>query len=314
MASDKSQSESQLANAAVSTFDYGVLSVEQRAIVEQKTSEIRDRLKRSAQDIWEIGQRLCEVRSQIKHGQFEAWLKAEFGWSRRTAYNFINVYESFGNRSNLAKIDIATSALYLLAAPSTPDEVRQAVIEQAKSGSKVAHKEVAQRLKQTKPAALVPEASATTSPRKTQEIVRVLKHPVELTPQTWHRLSSGLVGAMQHFLYVGGTDTPAFVDFLPPIKLAIAVTQADWDHDWLVDMAEGLVVLQPAMLNDAVVENLLRLFTEPGDVVVFPWLPQASMIGLGDRLGRQVYAGDSDLAACQAAVLRAGLQVSQDLS
>jgi len=37
---------------------------------------------------------------------FETWLKAEFGWSRRTAYNFINVYETFAERANLAQIDI----------------------------------------------------------------------------------------------------------------------------------------------------------------------------------------------------------------
>ncbi|GAB1538917.1 hypothetical protein NUACC21_15820 [Scytonema sp. NUACC21] len=44
-------------------------------------------------------------------------LKAEFGWSRRTACNFINVYEAFGECANLAQVDIATTALYLLFVP-----------------------------------------------------------------------------------------------------------------------------------------------------------------------------------------------------
>jgi hypothetical protein len=74
-----------------SSFDYQILDSQPRSLVQQKTEEIRKRLKRSAQDIWEIGQKLVEVREQLNHGQFEAWIKAEFGWSRRTAYNFISV-------------------------------------------------------------------------------------------------------------------------------------------------------------------------------------------------------------------------------
>ncbi|WP_238845887.1 DUF3102 domain-containing protein [Nostoc edaphicum] len=108
----------------ITRFDYELLTPEQRTLVEQCTTEIREQLRQTAQDIWEIGQRLAEVRSKLKHGQFDTWLKAEFGWSRRTAYNFINVYETFDNRANLAQIDIATSALYLLAAPSTPQKLR----------------------------------------------------------------------------------------------------------------------------------------------------------------------------------------------
>jgi len=31
------------------------------------------------QEIWEIGQKLVDVRSRLKHGQFETWLKADIG-------------------------------------------------------------------------------------------------------------------------------------------------------------------------------------------------------------------------------------------
>jgi len=68
------------------------------------------------------------MRSRLKHGQFETWLKAES--LEPTAYNFINVYETFAERANLAQIDIATSALYLLAAPSTQN-VRNEFMQRA---------------------------------------------------------------------------------------------------------------------------------------------------------------------------------------
>ncbi|MFN6571994.1 DUF3102 domain-containing protein [Dendronalium sp. ChiSLP03b] len=67
----------------VTGFDYEILDDKQRIVIQQRTGEIKERLRRSAQDIWEIGQKLADVRSRLKHGQFETWLKAEFGWSRR---------------------------------------------------------------------------------------------------------------------------------------------------------------------------------------------------------------------------------------
>ena len=100
----------------ITRFDYEILSPPKRNVVQKCTGEIKERLCRTAQDVWEVGQKLVEVRSQLEHGQFEMWLSAEFGWSRRTAYDFINVYEAFGENTNFARLDIATSALYKLAA------------------------------------------------------------------------------------------------------------------------------------------------------------------------------------------------------
>ncbi len=84
------------------SFDYEILEFENRTLVQQTTENIIQRLRRAAQDIWEIGQKLAEVRSRLKHGQFEIWLKAEFGWSHCTDYNFINVYEAFDKPANFA--------------------------------------------------------------------------------------------------------------------------------------------------------------------------------------------------------------------
>jgi hypothetical protein len=70
------------------------------------------------------------VKERLPHGQFLPWIEREFGWKQRTAYNFINVYENV-KLANFANIDIDVSALYLIAAPSTPEPVRQQVITRA---------------------------------------------------------------------------------------------------------------------------------------------------------------------------------------
>jgi len=120
-------------------FDYAALEPETRTIVQQHTSEIKERLWNAVQVIWEIGQKLFDVRNRLDYGQFTSWLKVEFDWSRSTAYNYINVFESFGSCSNFGQLAIATSALYLLATPSTPKEARQEALEQAYQGETITY-------------------------------------------------------------------------------------------------------------------------------------------------------------------------------
>ncbi len=115
-------------------FDYAALDSQTRIVVQQRTSEIKERLRDAAQAIWEIGQKLVDVRNCLSYGQFNSWLKTEFQWSRSTAYNYINVFETFGSCPNFGQLNIAASALYLLAAPCIPEEARKEALESAKRG------------------------------------------------------------------------------------------------------------------------------------------------------------------------------------
>ncbi len=315
----------------VTRFDYDVLTTEQQTVVRQKTYEIRERLKRSAQDIWEVGQRLAEVRSHLKYGQFEAWLTAEFGWSRRTAYNFINVYETFRDRANLSELNIATSALYLLSSPSISSEVRQQYIDQAQSGQRLNHKDIVKQIRQEKSQSGLPQGLTAQPESAKPEIVRIISHSVtipttatdvamvdvastliserlalptiELLPSQWYVLGQ------HHYLFWGDTASPEFIDVIPPPTLAIAVTFHDWDHDWLVDTAKNLIVLNPDTFSAKILEELITLLSQPGDVIVFPWLPHMDMIAIGDRLGRKIFAGDSSKERFQIAIQASRLDI-----
>jgi len=58
------------------------------------------------------------------------WLDREFGWKERTAQNFIQVFEA-SKSVNFTDLDLPVSSLYLLAAPSTPETARDAVLASA---------------------------------------------------------------------------------------------------------------------------------------------------------------------------------------
>src|SRR5262249_23157773 len=71
------------------------------------------------------------------HGNWLSWLECEFGWTEKTAENYINVYKFSGKFENFSNLDLPLSGLYLLAAPSTPEPAKGEVIERAESGEKL---------------------------------------------------------------------------------------------------------------------------------------------------------------------------------
>jgi hypothetical protein len=119
-------------------FDYMTMDDEARAVVRQKTGEIRERIRRTTGDLIEIGERLIEIKDQLGHGQFLGWLKAEFDWSERTAQNLMSVADAFKS-ATVADLPIGPKALYALAAPSVPEPARQEAIALAENGHQVTH-------------------------------------------------------------------------------------------------------------------------------------------------------------------------------
>lgn len=117
---------------------YASLDVETRIVVQQRTGEIKTLMRRTAQDIVEIGQKLIEVKDRLEYGCFSAWLQFEFEWSRSAAYKFMQVAERFGC-VNFTQLQVAPSALYLLAAPSTPESARNEILERATQGERITY-------------------------------------------------------------------------------------------------------------------------------------------------------------------------------
>jgi hypothetical protein len=109
----------------------------------EHAAEIRRLGKRVVADVIEIGRRLGECRLILKgEGCWRAWLDSELRLSPQTAGRFIQVHELSQGRSNLEHLDLPVSALYQLAAPSTPTEARDAVLDLAANGEPLTHAQV----------------------------------------------------------------------------------------------------------------------------------------------------------------------------
>ena len=117
------------------TFDYSALPADVATVARLASERIKMRLRRTAEDIVEIGRELSEIKEKIGHGNFLPWVEAEFEMGSTSAQRFMQTYEKFGKSTNL--VNFKPSVLYLLAAPSTTDPVIAKAVEQSQAGEKV---------------------------------------------------------------------------------------------------------------------------------------------------------------------------------
>ena len=74
-------------------FNYDLLETKLADKVRTAADRIRERVQKTVEDIIEIGNDLLAIKEALPHGQFLPWLRAEFGWSERSAQNFMSVAE-----------------------------------------------------------------------------------------------------------------------------------------------------------------------------------------------------------------------------
>lgn len=116
-------------------FDYCTLSPDAAGKARASADRIRERLRRTLEDIIQVGFDLAKVKAVLGHGSFYRWLADEFGWTERTAENYMAVAERFGSNSEIiSDLTILPTAAYLLARPSVPQEARDAAVRRARKG------------------------------------------------------------------------------------------------------------------------------------------------------------------------------------
>src|SRR5262249_1918176 len=115
-------------------------------VLAEHADAIRCLGKQTVENVVEIGRRLTECRNhpRMKHGDWLPWLKREFGWSQQPAQRFMDGYRlaSDAELPKLGNLGLPVSALYQLAAPSTPEAAKIEVIERAQAGEAVTVGEV----------------------------------------------------------------------------------------------------------------------------------------------------------------------------
>src|SRR5437660_591638 len=82
-------------------FDYSPLPTAVANHVRSAAERIRRTVKHTVENVIAVGNDLPGVKRALSHGRFGAWLRAGFGWTNRTARNFVAVAEYFGPKTEM---------------------------------------------------------------------------------------------------------------------------------------------------------------------------------------------------------------------
>ena len=322
-------------------FDFSSLDAETLQFVQQRERRIKLLMRRTARDIIEIGQQLIEIKEKLGHGRFENWLKAEFDWTQMTANRFMNVSRKFES-NNLLDLSIAPSALYLLAAPSTPNAAREEAIARAEAGEQITYKvaqEIVKQKKQrlspsdnqsnltkAKPIIFKPEPQSAlrltpdgvNQSHLKPEILALLpkqrKQPdseaqtpfveQQVQPGSWWQLGS------KHLLYCGQPHSAQFqAQLRGPIALSMTFPRRrdHWSSSPNPNTKSALSLFtvyqdQDLDLLRLLVKSALELYTEGHETVVFSFLSDPELLLTAHQLGCSCFVAEPEAALCEAIV------------
>jgi len=131
-------------------FDYRSVENDTGDKLRQDADEIRALQRTTALAVIDIGVRLLRIKEYLHHGQFVAWLGAEFGWSARTAQNYMRVAEVFRAESEIVA-GLPLNFIYRLAARSTRDDIRDKVIHDLEVGREIDCKAITAQIERSRP-------------------------------------------------------------------------------------------------------------------------------------------------------------------
>src|SRR3954468_23436366 len=108
-------------------FDYSTLDPEIAAEARAIAERVRARHRQHVEAIIATGCELLRVKAALAHGHFGEWLAAEFGWTGRTARNYMAAAEHFRTRTETVSV-LPPAVIYQLTARSTPQHLRDDII------------------------------------------------------------------------------------------------------------------------------------------------------------------------------------------
>lgn len=102
--------------------------------------QVRNHSRSSTKSIIAIGEALRDAKKHLEHGRFVEWVKAECGFTIRTAQNYMRAAELTDKSETVSLLNPA--AIYRLAKASTPPDVVDRVVEMLEAGEEPTEQEV----------------------------------------------------------------------------------------------------------------------------------------------------------------------------
>jgi hypothetical protein len=112
-------------------YNYSTLTPDAAQLAQSAAGRIKKQTTRLALAAIEIGSDLLLVKGKLPHGQWERWLRDEFGWEPRHAQKYMRVADKFA-QENVTDLAIGLRTLEYLARDSVSDDDRAAALSIAR--------------------------------------------------------------------------------------------------------------------------------------------------------------------------------------
>jgi hypothetical protein len=118
-----------------------------------------------------IGKKLVEVKGRVGHGKYERFIRERLRFGKTAAHCYVKSYELLkcSPGEDFQSLQIDAKALYLLARPNTPEEVRTEALEKAAGPNGISRDEVAALVEQAK------QQAAAKATAEAQQLRRALR-------------------------------------------------------------------------------------------------------------------------------------------
>ncbi len=310
----------------IQTFDYASLSLETSEFVWERTQQIKKRIERIEEDIIAIGKYLIEVKEKLPVGQYIKWLQAEFNWSDRQSRRYVSVAKRFGGRlDTLSKLNIDRTAYYDLAKTTTSEEVVEAVLERAQTGERITPKivkEVQQKYLNPEPDSTQQSATQETREKAVKNRKRSILSPLssskpkksELLRQAVLKIVPGQKAVKNswwqlgkdHKLFCGEPTSQKFLEGLPQ-EIALTINLPPNNDSSLIPSINSdsnftyhskYKDLDPIFMEQ-MLEKCGLISTGYGELIVFSYVLDVSLLDVAVKLGCHFYVAEPDLDKCE---------------
>jgi CheY-like chemotaxis protein len=319
-------------NKKLSNFNYEQLDSKTQSFVLQKTELIKKLLKRTAQDIIDIGKYLTEVKQSLQHGQFYPWLDAEFNWTPRTATRFMRAYNKFKSEDLSDLISLPVSVIYELSTGDVSDETVQETLKLARAGKnvtirdakKIKSKQKPEKIRETNTSSL-PDPGLSEQANPTANSLQNISEPLIEKTVDSHLAEDKNKDAQttsskqdiikiiprqnfwqldRHTIFCADPNSTKFIEQLPSeIALCLAFPsskhwQVQFDcYKSIMNYYSEYRDLDHLMLMESI-DRIIQISTSEKDNIAICFIPHPSILSVIHQLGCVGYIVEPDYEKC----------------
>jgi hypothetical protein len=214
-------------------FDYSGWQPQLADAARAAAATIRRHMERSVASMVEAGECLRAIKDQLPHGEWQAWLAAEFVMSDRMARHLLQVAEAFAGKTEIISVLSPTGAIKLAAAPAA---ARTAVVERLQAGEKMTVADISSATRAEKPDQRAGGARTNDSASKAVAgVVAPLSFATEFESQAivyWRKSVESL-----------GVTIAAIVEEIKSAADERAATGKPVSKKWALEMAKRMLVM-----------------------------------------------------------------------